>query len=359
MTAPFATASRARRVAVTGVGALTPLGASLAETRAALSRGEIGARSAVPESPGLFAAPARDFDARAHFRLPKALKLADRKCRLAVAAAAQAVADAGLAADDGRENWAVVFGCSASNLQVEEIARALAAGGAGSGAGGKSEDNDVSRFASRVLGGLNPLWLLVNLPNMVGAHVGIQLAMNGPNQTVTGDRTAGAQAIGEAWLAIAGGECDVAVAGGADAPLDPFDLGCFASERRGDSPTQVLAEGAAAVVLEERERALARGARIYAEVAGFATAPSPAVAERRALAAAGWSDEEEFRAEIDPGWSDAIGDTQAAAGALDAVLLLAAPRQVPARLRLRVDGAAGQSAVLLLDGFAMSAATAA
>lgn len=355
MTAPLAPGARPRRVVVTGLGALSPLGASLASMRAALARGERAEGLPVPGAPGLFAAPAAEFDARLHFRFPKALKLADRKCRLAVAAAAQAVADAGLADDAGREGWAVVLGCSASNLQVDELARALAAP-----VGGGAEEGDVSRFASQVLEGLNPLWLLVNLPNMAGAHVGIQLEMNGPNQTVTGDRIAGAQAIGEAFLAVAAGDCDVAVAGGADSALDPFDLGCFASERSAGAAPRVLSEAAAVLVLEERSRALARGARIYGELAAFATAPSAELAARRAFRSCGWSDgaPRDVGRASSPGLA-AIGDTLAAAGALEAALLLAAAPERGARLEVRVEGAAGQAAVLLFDGTAMTVAPAA
>ena len=318
---------------VTGLGAVTALGASLAATRAARARGERAAGRPVPGAPRFAAAAVAPFDERSAFRYPKALKIADRKCRFAVAAAVAAVADAGLAGDADREGWGVILGCSASNLQVEEIARALAA--AAPEELPAPEDDGVSRFAGRVLSGLHPLWLLVNLPNMIGAHVGIQLEANGPNQTVTGDAIAGAQAIGEAWLAIAGGECDVAIAGGADAPLDPFDLGLFAS---GAAPRR-LAEGAAMLLLEERGRALARGARIYAAIEGYASAPTAEAALRRAGEAAATRAVDLAAAEL--------GDTVAASGALAAALALAgASERRDAAFTITARGTLGQAATL-------------
>jgi len=224
---------------------------------------------------------------------------------------------------------------------VEEIGRALAGATA-------AESEGVSPFAGRVLSGLHPLWLLVNLPNMIGAHVGIQLEANGPNQTVTGDAIAGLQAIGEAFLAVATGECDVAIAGGAEAPLDPFDVGCFAV----DPAPRRLAEAAAIVVLEDRERALARGARIYAEVAGYVSAPSAEIALRRVL---GGLSATSIGTDL-PG--ERFGDTVAASGALAVVLALAgaSPEAAPLPLGavppavwgVTACGTLGQAATLLL-----------
>jgi 3-oxoacyl-(acyl-carrier-protein) synthase len=363
---------------VSGVGIVTPLGLDVAEVSARLGRGEEAVTAAVPEAPHLRLASAPTFDPRAFFTLPKALKLADRKTQLAVAAAALAVNDAGLAAAGGRDEWTIVLGCSASSPRIVDLARAL------NGESPERAVDDLALFAERVFGGLNPLWLLLTLPNMVGAHVGIQLAAHGPNHTVTSDWIAGTQAIGEAWLAIAGGECDVALAGGADA-VDAFDLGCLAQDPRRlvDDDPFVVAEGAAVLVLEERERALRRGARLRGEVQGYAAGP-PGKGETaaaigrtaaRALAARRCEPEEisllapatcpghPWRREEDAALGDLqgsrpavlaakaqMGHALAASGPIDAALLLAAlaERSAPAvGLALSV-GTVGQSAALVL-----------
>lgn len=273
---------------MTGIGLVTTLGGSSAEVRSRLAAGEVAANRTVPGAPGLRLATIDGFSARPHFRQPKALKLTDRKTQLAVAAAMLAVADAGLAEEVARDDWAIVLGCSASDLQCAELARALAPLDP---AAPERAVDDLPHFAERVLGGLNPLWLLINLPNMVGAHVGIQLASHGPNHTLTGDSIAGTQALGEAWLAIAGGEREIALAGGADAPLDPFDLGILATDhRQTEGPPFLVSEGAAVWVLEEREQAHRRGARVLGEIHGYASAAAiggdAAGARRRAVGGA-------------------------------------------------------------------------
>ncbi len=273
---------------MTGIGLVTTLGGSSAEVRRRLAAGEVAASRAVPGAPGLRLATIDGFSARPHFRQPKSLKLTDRKTQLAVVAAMLAVADAGLAEEIARDDWAIVLGCSASDLQSAELARALAPLDP---AAPERAVDDLPHFAERVLGGLNPLWLLINLPNMVGAHVGIQLASHGPNHTLTGDSIAGTQALGEAWLAIAGGEREIALAGGADAPLDPFDLGVLASDhRQTEGPPFLVSEGAAVWVLEERQQARRRGARVLGEIHGYASAAAiggdAAGARRRAVGGA-------------------------------------------------------------------------
>ena len=370
-----------RRVVVTGVGLVTPLGLDVAQVRSRLASGEHATATPVPEAPHLRATPALAFDPRAFFRIPKTIKLADRKSQLAVAAAVLAADDAGLSADRAREAWTIILGCSASSPRITELARAL-----GSDSPERAVD-DLVVFAERVFGGLNPLWLLYTLPNMVGAHVGIQLGAHGPNHTVTSDWIAGTQAIGEAWMAIAGGESDVALAGGADA-VDPFDLGCLAQGSRAHAPTAgadgpfVVSEGAAVLVLEERERALARGARLRGEVLGYGAGPSgngdaaAAIGRTmtRALATAGsapadvdlvarsacgghpWAREESAALGhlLNPGApvltvKDQMGHALAASGAIDAALLLAALTERPNQatgLALSV-GTVGQSAALV------------
>jgi 3-oxoacyl-[acyl-carrier-protein] synthase II len=144
--------------------------------------------------------------------------------------------------------------------------------------------HDISCFAGRILSGLNPLWLLMALPNMVSAHVAIQLGARGPNSTVMTDWVAGMQALGEALWWIRSGEAEVVLAGGADTAITPFVYADYEQggllRRRTSSPSEcpgfIPGEGAAVLVLEEREHALRRGARWHAEVCAYATA-SPAL----------------------------------------------------------------------------------
>jgi 3-oxoacyl-[acyl-carrier-protein] synthase II len=152
----------------------------------------------------------RDWDPRPSFRVPKALKLTDRPARFAVAAARMALVDARWDVDDDmrQESLAVVIGSSGSDLQARDLAHALGDDPSGETA------NDVPVFADRILNRLNPLWLLVSLPNMTSAHVAIQVQARGPNSTIMSDWTAGLQAIGEAVEWISAGEADAVLAGG-------------------------------------------------------------------------------------------------------------------------------------------------
>jgi len=358
-------------VVVTGVGLVTTLGGSCAEIRSRLASGEVAARRPVTGASGLHVAAIDGFAARPHFRQPKALKVTDRKTQLAVAAAARALADAGLADVGERDEWAIVLGCSASDLQSAELARAL--GPLGPPAPERAVD-DLQFFAERILGRLNPLWLLVNLPNMVGAHVGIQLASHGPNHTLTGDWIAGTQALGEAYLAIAGGEREVALAGGADAPLDPFDLGCLATRRApAGGPPFTVAEGAAVWVLEERGHARRRGARELGEIRGYSSTAAvggdvPAAIRRAlssALAGAGDLADEPASARVESAARQTaalsrelhhrLGHALAASGPIDGALRLAGMAEAStaasaaAGLVLAI-GTLGQCAALALAG---------
>jgi len=246
---------------------VTPLGRGLAANLEALSSG----RSAVAPAgagegpPGWKFAGVPDFDARPYFRVPKAIKLADRRTRMAVAAASMAVEDAGLAAGGlDPERLGVVVGTSGSDLQAEELGRAVAGEGERAAA-------DIPWFADRILSGLNPLWLVVNLPNMVSAHVAIQLDAQGPNSAVMTDWIAGLQAIEEGAEWIRSGEADAVLAGGAEAGVLPFVMSSYAQGERpgaaGDAPSELaLADGAAIFVIEDEGRARARAARIYGEI---------------------------------------------------------------------------------------------
>jgi 3-oxoacyl-[acyl-carrier-protein] synthase II len=273
---------------ITGLGAVSALGPSLRATREALERGE--------RAPGplAWAAPfscdqgaeATGFDPRAHFRQTKALKLTDRRTRLAVAAALAAAEDGSWPLDDERatEELGVVIGTSGSDLGARELSMAVAGDADGLAA------RDCSEFGRRILAGLRPIWLLVNLPNMSSAHVAIQLGARGPNSTVMTDWSAGLQALGEAAAQVGDGSASALLAGGADCAMHPF---AYAScEQAGVlGPGGVTpAEGAAVFLVEPEGRALARGARVRAHVRGFGTSVDGAAScMRAALDEAGWS----------------------------------------------------------------------
>jgi 3-oxoacyl-[acyl-carrier-protein] synthase II len=214
-----------RGVAITGIGLVTPLGVTFDGTVAALIEGARAARR-----PTMFdldgfsahvAAEVPDFDARPWFRVPKALKLTDRQTRLGVAAAAQSLAHAAWSeTPEARENLGVVIGTSAGDLIAPDLARALRA----------LEPNDVedvSRFGRAMLDSLNPLWGLINLPNMPSAHAAIQLGVRGPNSTIMSGWTAGLAAISEARHWVLAGDVSAALAGGADSALHAFAFACL------------------------------------------------------------------------------------------------------------------------------------
>jgi len=289
-----------RRVVVTGVGMITPLGHSLDATLDALAAGASAVRPATLFDASGFrcrnAAEVRDWDPRPAFRAPKALKLTDRAARFAVAAAQAALADAGWPADPaGDDQLGVAIGSSGSDLQARDLGRALANDATA------LDTRDIATFADRIMGGLNPLWLLISLPNMISAHVGIQLGARGPNTTVMTDWVAGSQAIGEASEWIRCGEADAVLAGGADSGVQPFAYTAFQQagwfdDGDGDRGF-VPGEGAAMLLLEERMAALRRGARCRAEITAYATRPPQQMQRLEcplaqtlcdAMASAGW-----------------------------------------------------------------------
>jgi 3-oxoacyl-[acyl-carrier-protein] synthase II len=293
-----------RRAVITGVGVMTPLGHTLEMTTDAIAAGRtaIGPASLFDASgfPSGDAAEITDWDPRPSFRMPKALKLADRPARFAVASARMAL-EAAAYPRTGRSfaDLGVAIGSSGSDLQARDLVRALASP---NGAPGWRVD-DIAAFADRMLNGLNPLWLLVSLPNMTSAHVAIQVEAQGPNTTIMSDWTAGHQAIGEAALWIEMNETDAALAGGADCGVHPFAFVAYDQAGllpNGDRHGLVPSEGAALFVLEAAECAAARGTPARGEIQGYATATSSgdcgATALHDALAAAlddaGWSAKE-------------------------------------------------------------------
>ena len=335
-----------RRAVVTGLGLLTPLGAGLGAARAALAAGRCPQAPAprIGPSPvaGAFAGEVRDLDARARFRVPKALKLCDRRTRFAVCAAAMALEDAGFPAGPS-DGLGVAIGTSGSDLGAEELSAALA----------RAEEpalaaRETAAFGEAALGSLNPLWLLVHLPNMTSAHVAIQLEARGPNTTVMTGWAAGLAAIVEGAAWIVEGRASAVLAGGADSAVHPFAFAAFEQEGLFSGPSPLVpAEGAAVVLLEEREAALARGARILGAVGAHALSAGP----RLAALAAGATPAPSARLERHAG--------NLLAAHAPAALVLALAEGLAGPVATVATGPAGEASALLVlppEGAARSAA---
>jgi 3-oxoacyl-(acyl-carrier-protein) synthase len=258
-----------RRVAVTGLGVLSPIGNGVTDLMRQLVAGRSGiqklsiARCERLRSP--IGAPV-DFDAPAHFDAVK-LRMLDRVSQLALAAAGQAIADAGIQfGSEAAERCGVSLGCSMGGVATTDEAYYNLYGGG----------------PERV----QPFNIIAAMCNAPAAWIGLDHGLSGPNLTYSTACSSSAVALGEAARLIRCGDADLMVAGGAEAPLtfgvlraweamrtlatvdavNPF-ASCrpFSRNRTG----LVIGEGAAVVVLEEWERAVARGANILAELAGY------------------------------------------------------------------------------------------
>jgi 3-oxoacyl-(acyl-carrier-protein) synthase len=258
-----------RRVAITGLGVITPLGNSVEELCTSLVAGRSGVRRLAPSLVERLKSPigaAVDFDGNAHFPVPK-LRMLDRVSQLALAATAQAIADSKLDfSGERRERCGVCVG--------------TAMGGA------ESTDDGYQTIYALQSDRVKPYSVLTAMTNASASWIGIDYGLCGPNLTYSTACSSSAVAIGEAARRIQYGDTDVMLAGGAEAPLtfgvlraweamrtlateDPQDSSSscrpFASTRTG----LVLGEGAAFVVLEEWSHAVARGALIHAELSGY------------------------------------------------------------------------------------------
>ncbi|MZR62032.1 beta-ketoacyl-ACP synthase II [Alcanivorax sp. DP30] len=258
-----------RRVVITGMGMLTPLGADVASTWEAIKAGKSGIRNIehfdTEPFATRFAGLVPDFDV-SEYLSPKDARKMDIFIQYGLIAAIQAVRDSGL--DMEKEN-------------AERIGAAI-----GSGIGGLTniEENHI-----KMLNGsprkLSPFFVPGTIINMIAGNLAIMYGMKGPNFATVTACTTGTHNIGFAAQQIQLGQADVMVAGGAEKGSTPLGLGGFSAARalstRNDDPEAasrpwdkdrdgfVLADGAGAVVLEEYEHAKARGATIYAEVAGY------------------------------------------------------------------------------------------
>jgi 3-oxoacyl-[acyl-carrier-protein] synthase II len=277
------------RIAITGMGVVTPIGIGLEAFGQALRAGSSGVgRISAFDCAGfdtqIAAAVADDFDGTAWVEPRKMAKLMSRSTLFAVAAAAMARRSAALAPDDVDPNRVgVVLGAAGmgptdNDLLVTQARAVLQSGGPDGG------DWNIPTFARAFRERTNPVATLRGLPNLAAAHVAIQNDARGPNSTITTACTAGTQAIGEGLRLIQRGDADVVFAGGTDATINPVSVLGFSLlgtlSRRNDAPEAasrpfdlerdgfVIGEGAGIAVLERESLARARGAPILAELAG-------------------------------------------------------------------------------------------
>ena len=272
-----------RRVAVTGLGAVSPVGIDVESTWESLMAGRSGVkpitRFDVSEFPVRFAATIDDFDPNGYLDPKDRRRMAPFQ-QAAVVAAEQARADSGLTIDDDNaDRVGVIVGSGIGGLQILEEQAAILA----------------ERGPSRV----SPLTVPMMIVDLAAGHISIRFGARGTNYSPVSACATGSHAIGEAGEAIRRGQADVVFAGGFDVAVTPVGLAGFCAARalstRNDDPTRasrpfdagrdgfVMGEGGGVLVLEELEQARARGAHIYAELVGYGstadayhiTAPAP------------------------------------------------------------------------------------
>lgn len=262
-----------RRVVVTGLGCVSPVGNTVAEAWSNLLAGRSGIGPITRFDASSFACriagEVKGFDLGAYVSAKEARTM-DTFIHYGIAAAVQAVADAGLPTGEAlSEEQAVRIGCII-----------------GSGIGGLPLIEDThAEYVARGPRRITPFFVPASIINMISGHVSMRFGFKGPNLAVVTACTTGLHSIGEAGRMIEYGDADVMIAGGAESTVSPLGVGGFAAMRalstRNDEPERasrpwdrdrdgfVLGEGAGVMVLESYEHAKARGARIYAELAGF------------------------------------------------------------------------------------------
>jgi 3-oxoacyl-[acyl-carrier-protein] synthase II len=292
-----------RRVVVTGMGAITPVGNDVAATWAAICAGKPGGAEITKFDhstfPVHFAAEVKGFDPLMYLERKEA-KRADLFAQYAIAASAQAITDAGL--DDTSkydpERMGVIIGSGIGGLKTFE------------------EQHDVYR--ERGQSKISAFFIPMFISDIAAGLVSMRFNAKGPNYATISACATSAHAIGDAFRTIQYGDADIVITGGSEATVTPMAIGGFANMKalseRNESPETasrpfdatrdgfVMGEGGGIVILEELEHARARGARIYAEIVGYGatgdayhlTAPAPEGegaqrAMRIAMKDAGWT----------------------------------------------------------------------
>jgi 3-oxoacyl-[acyl-carrier-protein] synthase II len=259
-----------RRIVITGMGAVTPLGHDVATTWANLIAGKSGVSPITSWDASKyacrFAAQVKDFEPRQHFFNEKDARRADRYSQLAMASAKEAVRHGGL---------------DPEHLQLDRVGVLVGSGIGGLKSLGDQDEVLLTKGPSRV----SPFMIPMMISNMAAGLISMEFGFAGPNFSVVTACATSNNCIGEAWRLIRDDEADVILAGGSEAACVPLGMGGFAAMRalstRNDEPERasrpfdkdrdgfVLGEGAGVVIVEELEHAKKRGANILAELTGY------------------------------------------------------------------------------------------
>ena len=258
-----------RRVVITGLGMVTPLGNTVARTWERIKKGESGIGLISHFDTSQFTVriggSIRDFDITQYISAKEAKKM-DPFIHFGMAAGSQAIEDSGLKiTEDNTDRIGVSIGSGIGGLPGIEKGTQI--------------------FLKNGPRKLSPFYVPSNIINMISGNLSIKYGVRGPNYAIVSACTTGTHNIGDAARLIEYGDADVMIAGGAEMATSPTGLGGFAAARalstRNDDPERasrpwdrdrdgfVLSDGAGVVVLEEYEHALRRGARIYAELIGY------------------------------------------------------------------------------------------
>lgn len=258
-----------RRVVVTGIGLVSPLGNTTEDTWAGLVAGTSGVdyitRFDTSQHTVRFAAETRGFDP-ANFVEKKELKKMDYYIYFAVAAAREALADSGLKiTDDNADDIGTYIGSGIGGFGVFE--------------------REHTKMIEGGPGRISPFFIPASIVNLASGYVSIYAGAKGPNSATATACSSGAHAIGDSFRIIERGDAVAMICGGTEGAITPMSVGGFAAMRalstRNDDPQYasrpfdkdrdgfVIGEGAGILILEELEHARARGARIYAEVVGY------------------------------------------------------------------------------------------
>ncbi len=258
-----------RRIVVTGLGCISPVGNNLADTWSGLMEGRSGLGRITQFDPEGFACTVagevKEFDPTLSIEAKEVRKM-DRFIQMGMVAGIEAIENSGL---------------KVTEANAEQIGVYI-----GAGIGGMNTiESTTTTYNERGPRRVSPFYIPMAIINMISGNLSIKYGLKGPNLSMVTACSTGTHAIGEAGRLIEYGDADVMVAGGAEATITPTSIAGFGSakalSKRGDTPTEascpwdsrrdgfVMGEGAGVLVLEEYDHAKARGATIYAELAGF------------------------------------------------------------------------------------------
>jgi 3-oxoacyl-[acyl-carrier-protein] synthase II len=262
--------SHPRRVVITGMGLVSPLGNDLKSFWDNLSNGRSGIGPItlfdVTQYDCRIAGEVRDFDPAIAFKNPRDARRSDRFTQLAVAAAKSALADSGLTLPvPNPDRIGVMVGSGIGGLKTMEDQHTIL----------------MNRGPSRI----SPFMIPMLISNMASGIISMEHGLQGPNYATVSACATSAHGVGEAWRMIREGDADAFVAGGSEAAIVPLGIGGFGAMKalstRNDEPNRasrpfdkgrdgfVMGEGAGILVMEELSHAKARGAKIYAEIGGY------------------------------------------------------------------------------------------